>query len=541
MRENPTDTASRRPALSSRALPCLFALLLAVMSGLAQTNDEKYDTLVSQARTLLREEKVAEAATNATEAVKLLPARYDAHAVTALIAIRQGDAAVAKAAVAKAIELAPADKKAPLESLQKKLAELEPPPAKPAVTAEAPKLTGEARRKLDGLLLIIEEADKAKGDERTKLLREFMAKSADFILLAPQQNNIWIARAAVAVELDYHGAGWLAGRWLKEAGLESSDEPAVRKVLAALERKGWLAASRTFRDWGKLILEQAKAAAKNWDAEAMFALGDWLSTGISSLAKNEIEAVIWLRKAGEAGDADAQMKLSLMYSQGRGVDRDMGEAVRWLRKAAAGGIVSAQSGMGFFYQVGIDGVLEKSDAESAKWYRKAAMGGDSSDQRAMEYLYAEGLTVVKDPIEAIKWHRKAAEAGDAVALILLGDLYAEGQGVVKNDGEAVKYFRKAAEAGAVNAMEKAGWMLATSADKTLRDGRASIGFAREAVAMFRIPRFLNTLAAAYAEAGDFDLAIKTQNEAIGLLTDETEKKDYTARLRLYEAKKSYRQ
>jgi hypothetical protein len=46
--------------------------------------------------------------------------------------------------------------------------------------------------------------------------------------------------------------------------------------------------------------------------------------------------------------------------------------------------------------------------------------------------------------------------------------------------------------------------------------------------------FLDTLAAAYAETRQFDKAVATQQEAIGLLQSEPEKKDYASRLKLYQ-------
>ncbi len=54
---------------------------------------------------------------------------------------------------------------------------------------------------------------------------------------------------------------------------------------------------------------------------------------------------------------------------------------------------------------------------------------------------------------------------------------------------------------------------------------------------------LNILAAAFAEAGDFDAAVKWQEKALGLLAkdDEPKRKDFGARLTLYRAKKPYRE
>ena len=52
---------------------------------------------------------------------------------------------------------------------------------------------------------------------------------------------------------------------------------------------------------------------------------------------------------------------------------------------------------------------------------------------------------------------------------------------------------------------------------------------------------LETLAAAYAESGDFDAAVKWQEKVVGMHKDDGDLKEATARLALYQAKKPYRQ
>ena len=52
---------------------------------------------------------------------------------------------------------------------------------------------------------------------------------------------------------------------------------------------------------------------------------------------------------------------------------------------------------------------------------------------------------------------------------------------------------------------------------------------------------LNTLAAAYAEAGQFDKAVASEQEAMGLLQSEQERKDYTSRLKVYQSNSPYRE
>jgi Flp pilus assembly protein TadD len=67
-------------------------------------------------------------------------------------------------------------------------------------------------------------------------------------------------------------------------------------------------------------------------------------------------------------------------------------------------------------------------------------------------------------------------------------------------------------------------------------------FAEKAVAATnrKDPAALDNLAAAFAEAGQFEKAVSTEKEAIALLRTEAEKNDYTTRLKLFEAKLPYR-
>jgi uncharacterized protein HemY len=70
-----------------------------------------------------------------------------------------------------------------------------------------------------------------------------------------------------------------------------------------------------------------------------------------------------------------------------------------------------------------------------------------------------------------------------------------------------------------------------------------VTFAEKAVARTgrQDPNYLDTLAAAYAEAGEFEKAVDVQNEAIALLRDQKTKKDYESRLKLYQSNSSYRE
>ena len=86
-------------------------------------------------------------------------------------------------------------------------------------------------------------------------------------------------------------------------------------------------------------------------------------------------------------------------------------------------------------------------------------------------------------------------------------------------------------------------MRATSQDDSIRDGRQAIADATKACEMteWKEPNFLDTLAAAYAEAGEFEQAVGWQEKAIALSDDdETAKKILQMHLESFQAGKPLR-
>ena len=87
------------------------------------------------------------------------------------------------------------------------------------------------------------------------------------------------------------------------------------------------------------------------------------------------------------------------------------------------------------------------------------------------------------------------------------------------------------------------WMLATCDEEHARNGSTAVEHAKKAVEISegRLPWIIDTLAAAYAESGDFDKAVQTQQQAIQLTTDERQRDDLRTRLELYQQHKPYRE
>jgi len=69
----------------------------------------------------------------------------------------------------------------------------------------------------------------------------------------------------------------------------------------------------------------------------------------------------------------------------------------------------------------------------------------------------------------------------------------------------------------VKALNSSAWFLATCKSAKFRDGERAIILSKKAIKMDHNPLYLDTLAAAYAEQGKFDMAVMTQKEVIRFL------------------------
>jgi tetratricopeptide (TPR) repeat protein len=85
------------------------------------------------------------------------------------------------------------------------------------------------------------------------------------------------------------------------------------------------------------------------------------------------------------------------------------------------------------------------------------------------------------------------------------------------------------------------WLRATCPDPTLRDGTQAVEYATKACKLsnWKLAAVLDTLAAAYAERGEFDEARKWIKQALDLATQE-EKAEIRSRSDLYQSGKPYR-
>lgn len=93
----------------------------------------------------------------------------------------------------------------------------------------------------------------------------------------------------------------------------------------------------------------------------------------------------------------------------------------------------------------------------------------------------------------------------------------------------------------VVALNNFAWYLATTPNERFRDGGKSVTLGEKALKLIDAPApdALDTLAACYAAKGDFESAIKRQEQAIALSESQVRKKEFTQRLELYWERKAY--
>jgi tetratricopeptide (TPR) repeat protein len=145
--------------------------------------------------------------------------------------------------------------------------------------------------------------------------------------------------------------------------------------------------------------------------------------------------------------------------------------------------------------------------------------------------------------KAIDDYGKAIELDPKYALAYdnRGNVYC----ILHEYDKAIDDFDKAIELAPkyAKAHNSRAWLRATCLDEKLRDGKQAVDSATRACELtaWKNPGFLDTLAASYAEAGDFEAAVKWQRKALGLLPkiDDPLRKELESHLTLFEAKKSY--
>jgi uncharacterized protein len=139
--------------------------------------------------------------------------------------------------------------------------------------------------------------------------------------------------------------------------------------------------------------------AERGDREAQYWVGQVYGED-RLVPKNDAVSRDWMLRSAEQGYAP----VGRMYM---GANSDYGKADMWLRRAAEQGNAEAQFWLGAFYEQGRIGATDYQEA--FKWLLKAAKQGHPDAQVSLGQMYENGEFVAQNYALAAKWYRKAAE------------------------------------------------------------------------------------------------------------------------------------
>ncbi len=161
-----------------------------------------------------------------------------------------------------------------------------------------------------------------------------------------------------------------------------------------------------------------------------------------------------LSPMAEAGDAEAQKMLGIMYDYGQGVDEDPNTALQWYIRSAEQGQTAVQYQVGAKYFKGE--TIPQDYNEAARWWQMAADGGQVDAQFNLGLMYFRGMGITQDDVTAAGMFQQAAEQGHGNAQYSLGVMFAFGRGVDRDYQIAREWFVQAADKGVAQAQYNLG-------------------------------------------------------------------------------------
>jgi hypothetical protein len=205
---------------------------------------------------------------------------------------------------------------------------------------------------------------------------------------------------------------------------------AVRATLPA-SRKWWLTAIA-----GVAVVLALIVAVANFAHLGPFAQARHYP--VAAAPTNLAARLTYYQQGAQEGDAEAQLRLAILYAKGEGVAQDYATAANWFRAAATQGLARAQYDLGVLYERGRGMPVDLSEA--ANWYLKAAQGGYPLAQYNLAVCYTKGQGIRQDLAEAALWYRRAALQGVVQAMTNLGMMYEKGEGITISPVDAYAWY-----------------------------------------------------------------------------------------------------
>lgn len=254
-------------------------------------------------------------------------------------------------------------------------------------------------------------------------------------------------------------------------------------------------------DWDSALSYAETAAAAGEPAGALMA-GHILLHGLSARGQDDAAAVRWLRRAGEAGDADALVILSRLASAERG-GLTAFQAQPYLAEAAETGDARAAHEYGLY-------LMEHGDPgaapEAVEWLRVASQSGRVAAYADYAHALGDWVHGPQD-FEAMRdWYERAGANGVGYGALMAAAMHLGGEGQGADPQRGVALMRSAAELGQREAMGQMALLYFQGGPDLAPDPRRAADWARRgALAGDGESQFLYAYALATGDGATRDL------------------------------------
>jgi tetratricopeptide (TPR) repeat protein len=217
----------------------------------------------------------------------------------------------------------------------------------------------------------------------------------------------------------------------------------------------------------------------------------------------------------------------------------------WATLLLSSAVIAQSDQADRYFEVGLDYSDNGQHEEAIRYFTRAIEAdpsfGNAWGNRGLSYLRLEQYDkAIADCTIAISKHSRR-RTGDEVSPEIDYDNRAEAYCGIGEYRKAIADYETSLrlKPNATYALNAFAWLLATCPEDEIRDGQRAFKYAEKATGLTRDKDggYLDTLAAAYAECGDFESAVKYQAKAIQISDPDPE---MDARLELYRKNKSFR-
>jgi len=327
-----------------------------------------------------------------------------------------------------------------------------------------------------------------------------------------------------------------AVRWLEQAA--AAGRPQAAGLLADLYARGDGVEANAER-----TRELDLQAAPQGVSQSQMRLGYSAMYPRDPAARDPAAALPWLKASAEQEHPMALYLLGQLYFSGQGgVEADAELGWKLYTRAAELGYAPASAEAGRHLLV--DDATADDVQRGLYFLNKSASSGYAPGEYYLAKVYLAGRHVTLDGSAAAQWLTRASERDYGPATFWLAELYAKGLGVEPDSARAAELRQRVLPTMPVGVRNGFAWELAVSPTAELRDGAFAVEIMEGVTAERPSPAYIDTLAAAYAEAGRFEDAVREQQRAIEALERDAppETRDvFLERLDLYRSSQPYRE